>query len=790
MVIDHLATVVDARVTAKGPGAGRLQRPPRIDVRALTDPHNREKVSQILEDAPRPAWEVSAHSHVAIVTSYLQDRLTAAFPQQASRPFQAYLTADTWALQKQVADALYGFRLGVFAKSLRHRCKEDRVAYVEGLADSVQANEGTAFQAVNQLLGRRRKKPFAPAVLPVVQQQDGAPCSSPDAATRRWREHFSALEDGVEVTCSQLVEAAYKGAGRAWPTPLDLQRALLAAKRGKACGPDAIPGELGLLFASGMQKLLYPLMLKLGLLGEEALTWLWKGRGSKTDCASYRGILLLSNLCKAIHRAYRPCIQQHFAQHASPLQLGGKKGSSVVFGSHAMRTFLRARASQGRTSAIIFADVSSAYYCTLRELASRLASSDMRPNDVSGASDALCLEYQLREPPALAQQGAHPWLQALTEALNQGTWMHLKGDSVPIATRRGTRPGSAWADLTFGVLRPNKVQGEVPNVPWDSRRDWGPPESPGTTLLLDDLIWADDLATCLDVLQVADAPKVVSAEAGALTDAFEAHGFPLSYGVKKTAALVCPKGPGARSVCRELFSGQSTLTILCEQRGPAQLPLVDCYKHLGVMQARDGSIKQEIKARCAAAWTTFREGRTRLFRCRRVATRRRGVLLQTLVMSKLLFGCGAWPPLGVGDRQRFSGAVFSLYRATLGLQVSDSQHLTLATICSLLGLLDYASLLRVEQLQYLRQLCATAPDALWALIRQDPPYLQLLREALHWLFVRVKATCHLADPEVAFEAWRVLICDRPSLFKGLEGQRTGVVPPYLPRGDAGCACCP
>ena len=82
---------MDVRVTAKGPGAGRLQRPPRIDVRALTDPHNREKVSQILEDAPRPAWEVSAHSHVAIVTSYLQDRLTAAFPQQARRPFKPIL---------------------------------------------------------------------------------------------------------------------------------------------------------------------------------------------------------------------------------------------------------------------------------------------------------------------------------------------------------------------------------------------------------------------------------------------------------------------------------------------------------------------------------------------------------------------------------------------------------------------------------------------------------------------------------------------------------------------------
>eukprot|EP00439_Symbiodinium_sp_Y106_P025363 s1003_g3.t1 len=451
-----------------------------------------------------------------------------------------------------------------------------------------------------------------------------------------------------------------------------------------------------------------------------------------------------------------------------------------------MRTFLRVRASQGRTSAIIFADVSSAYYCAMRELASRLASSDTQPRDVNGALDALCLEYQLREPPTLAQQGAHPWLQALTETLNRGTWMHLKGDSVPIATRRGTRPGSAWADLTFGVLvgrilrlrdtcrGPNKVKGEVPQVPWDSRRDWGPPDGSDATLPLDDLIWADDLATRLDVLHVADTAKIVSAEAGALTDAFEAHGFQLSYGVKKTAALVCPKGPGARSVCRELFSGQPALTILCEQRGPVQLPLVNCYKHLGVMQARDGSIKQEIKARCAAAWTTFREGRTRLFRCRRITTRRRGVLLQTLVMSKLLFGCGAWPPLGVGDRQRFSGAVFSLYRATLGLQAADSQHLTLATICSLLGLLDYASLLRVEQLQYLRQLCAAAPDALWALLRQDPPYLQLLREALHWLFSRVRATCHLADPEVALEAWRVLICDRPSLFRGLIRRAKGL----------------
>ena len=86
MAMDHLATIVDARVTARGPGAGRLQRPPRIDIRALTDPSNREQISQILEAAPRPAWEVSAHSHVAIITSYLQERLTARLPATGQSP--------------------------------------------------------------------------------------------------------------------------------------------------------------------------------------------------------------------------------------------------------------------------------------------------------------------------------------------------------------------------------------------------------------------------------------------------------------------------------------------------------------------------------------------------------------------------------------------------------------------------------------------------------------------------------------------------------------------------------
>ena len=160
--------------------------------------------------------------------------------------------------------------------------------------------------------------------------------------------------------------------------------------------------------------------------------------------------------------------------------------------------------------------------------------------------------------------------------------------------------------------------------------------------------------------------------------------------------------------------------------GPAALPLVDQYKHLGVVQAGAGCIRREIHKRCAAAWTAFREGRTRVFRCKRVSLRRRGILLNMLVLSKLLYGAGAWPPLKVGEMRKFTGALFSIYRATLGLRATDDQHLSVSAICTLLDLPDPATLLRIEQLRYLKTAllcCPGCPVGLapvrWTISRTD-----------------------------------------------------------------------
>ena len=387
MVIDHLATVVDVCITLYvGPGPQRTARI-AIDVKALTDPANRTDLAQIIEDAPRPSWQVSAHSHVAQVTAYLQKSLSERFPRVRQAPVHPYLSdmawdlhqqvsrlrrrltavktavrrqtfagileawrcvarsrpvppavSSAWLREAQVAEALYGFRLGFLAKALRARSKADRAQYLEKLADDIQANKPEAYAAVQAIMAKKRKKPFTPHVLPEIKDAQGNLCETPEATAARWREHFSSLEAGEAVTREELVAGALQPSTSCWPSPspitdlpspVDLRNAILLAKRRKACGPDALPGEIGLACVHPLQRVLFPLALKLGLLGEEglgfkggALTWLFKGRGDRKDCAAYRGILLLSNLCKSLS----PCIGLFalgvFRGHGSPIAIG------------------------------------------------------------------------------------------------------------------------------------------------------------------------------------------------------------------------------------------------------------------------------------------------------------------------------------------------------------------------------------------------------------------------------------------------------------------------------------
>ena len=81
----------------------------------------------------------------------------------------------------------------------------------------------------------------------------------------------------------------------------------------------------------------------------------------------------------------------------------------------------------------------------------------------------------------------------------------------------------------------------------------------------------------------------------------------------------------------------------------------------------------------------------------------------------------------------------------------------------------------VDRLRYLKQLCRHAPDAVWAAIRRDEPYMQSIRDALNWLFCFVfQATSDLPDPVVSWEPWCQLLQARPSLYRGLVQRARGL----------------
>ena len=125
------------------------------------------------------------------------------------------------------------------------------------------------------------------------------------------------------------------------------------------------------------------------------------------------------------------------------------------------------------------ADISAAFYAAVRQLAApvRAPSFDvvceglqLQPGDIDE------LLGKMAEPCALAAEEASPWLEAITAQVHTATWMTINGAvQDPMHTRRGTRPGASWADVTFTTSLRRVLQcrdaartGHVtPTVPWD-----------------------------------------------------------------------------------------------------------------------------------------------------------------------------------------------------------------------------------------------------------------------------------------------------------------------------------
>ena len=209
------------------------------------------------------------------------------------------------------------------------------------------------------------------------------------------------------------------------------------------------------------------------------------------------------------------------------------------------------------------------------------------------------------------------------------------------------------------------------------------------------------------------------------------------------------------------------MRALREDSPPIRVPLVDSYRHLGVLQTPKGSLTAEIRFRAAQAWAKFSEGRQKIHKAKGISIRRKAFLLRSSVLPKLLYGAGTWPCLRLHEQRALGGTLWSLYRAICGIPATDDQHMQACNILAITGLPSVQVTLHYQRLLYLKLLLKSGPDELWALVRQDVGYLETLREALKWLYSWTHATSTLPDPCVHWEKWATFIRDTPGRFKGL-----------------------
>ena len=717
--------------------------------------------------------------------------------------------SGNWDLQACVSSILHLYHIRIGSKHLRKACRQDRDAYISSLADKLATcPTGEVYASLHKLLCHKRKKAYAPEPLPKVRDADGNVCPDPQAAQSRWREYFAAMEAGSCMSVQTLADTVLDDQSGVWPAPTDVQglpnatdliRLMLSSKANKAAGMDGLPNELLRNFAPESAQALQPLLYKLVFRGAEALgmkggmaVWFHKGKGAKDLCESYRQILLLPCFAKILHQAVRPSMRDLFQASTPPLQIGGKPGQSVCFGAHLVRAFLRHNACLKRSCFVLFTDIATAFYAVVRQLiaarqtdsaASPALSEDICQGLGLSAEDIAQLRWHAQQPSSMRQAGASPWLEAVAERLSANTWFMLKGDTAAILTARGTRPGSSWADILFGMVISRVLQERdaleatgpssslsKPKVPWDGRYVLSPCSSDSGHIELGDLVWADDVAT----MRVCDSSDKlaygIAVSSGSLCDASASFGFRLSFGPNKTAAIAQPSGAGARKTARNLFcpSGHNgEVKAMREHVAPIRVPLVGTYRHLGVMQSPRGALLTEIRYRSAQAWAKFAEGRRKVFTSRGISVQRKAFILRSSVLPKLLYGSGSWPGLNMRELRAFGGAIWGFYRSICSVGRSADQHLLSSTVLALTGLPSVTVTLHCQRLLYLKSLLQSGPAELWATLRTDGSYLEAMWGALGWLFSWVYATCPLPDPRVEWDPWVTFIRDSPNRFKGL-----------------------
>ncbi|CAE7208140.1 unnamed protein product [Symbiodinium sp. CCMP2592] len=700
--MDHLAAIAHVSWTIE---ARRKVSAPRIDPLALLDSSNEEKIGQILAKVPKNHWDTNVNEHASQLVNYIFEELSGAFPLRGRRMRASFLSAEAGDMHRALA---------ILRHALRNRLAGMRLARLRCAFLAWTSRQDFSTILESPWTGQLR------LTIGLLGSQIGELGNALRKRCRRDKRGFiESLADDVERAEAAHVHTALKK--------------LLRPKKFRKAGPAPLPQ-------------------------------LRKADG--TMCQS----------ALEITEQWR----EHFSQ---------MEGGRVVQAEEFAASCLSRQAQVSPLETIPYQDLPS-FGQVLEAFRHvnphKTAGQDCVPPAVCKRfavslgltdEDMQTLQSYVSSDPVIASEQGASVLHALTREMHAHTWFVLQGDDHIMQTSRGTRPGGCLADAMFSLLFLRVLQrrgdfasdGWKPRVFWTGKRELRACSSrtPGARGLdIQDIIYADDLATCVACAESSQLPKAISGIAGVTLDNLAEHALAANIGPRKTAALVCPAGKGAKAVREAVFTrGKGKIGVFRENAPMVSLDAVASYKHLGSCLTYNGSMIAEVRAKLGAGRAAFREGQRLIFCSCRIALRRRAALFRSHVLSVLLAGCGAWPYLCKTSWGLFERGIITMYRAMLRIPHDSNQHVSRARILVRVGLPAPQDLLHSER--FLCQLVRNAPDEAWALLQNSPLALQAFDSAIDWLQEAICNTSPLGDIRSCWDEWRSLMCATPGKWKGI-----------------------
>eukprot|EP00438_Fugacium_kawagutii_P020996 Skav228361 [mRNA] locus=scaffold1981:117582:121517:+ [translate_table: standard] len=444
------------------------------------------------------------------------------------------------------------------------------------------------------------------------------------------------------------------------PTLFEIESICRRQTPGKAPGLDGIVPDLLHLAPHAVALQIHSLIHKSVITSQEPfqfkggrLVALHKGNGSIRQADRYRGILLSSSLAKVGHAWLRAKLLPIFQAVRSPGQLGGRPHQQTAVAMHTLRLHARQARRTHTSTAILFIDLRSAYHHLLRELVFEvnepLAREELTEIFDSDDFDLDQLAARLADARDRFDSVLPQALRLLLADVHEGTWFTLanpdQASEQCTSTKRGTRPGSPLADIGFGMLLA-RLMNQLEQ--WLDAHPAFQAGSSQMDIRAPTVIWADDVAISMAATTPEALVALLRDTSAFVWDLLRDAGLTVNLEAKKTEVVLMFRGPGAVEARLKTFPDDRTpeLVVPCRDH-LIKLKISASYKHLGGRYGMAGDLTEELGFRQKEARRAFAELRRPLFANRFIGTTTKLRLLQSLVISKLLYGAAVWADMSL-----------------------------------------------------------------------------------------------------------------------------------------------